>query len=63
VELQIRTVAMDFWASLEHKIYYKHDRAVPSDLREELRLAAETARALDVRMEALHERVHGRFDD
>ena len=61
VELQIRTVAMDFWASLEHKIYYKHDRAVPSDLREELRLAAETARALDVRMEALHERVHGRF--
>lgn len=59
VELQIRTVAMDFWASLEHKIYYKHDREVPDELREELRLAAETARALDVRMEALHHRVHG----
>lgn len=59
VELQIRTVAMDFWASLEHKIYYKHDREVPEELREELRLAAETARALDVRMEALHYRVHG----
>lgn len=60
VELQIRTVAMDFWASLEHKIYYKHDRAVPSELREELRLAAEAARDLDLRMESLHERVHGK---
>ncbi len=59
VELQIRTVAMDFWASLEHKIYYKHDRAVPRELREELRLAADTARDLDLRMESLHERVHG----
>jgi putative GTP pyrophosphokinase len=59
VELQIRTVAMDFWASLEHKIYYKHDRAVPDELREELRIAAETARDLDVKMEALHGRVHG----
>lgn len=59
VELQVRTVAMDFWASLEHKIYYKHDRAVPDELREELRLAAETARDLDLQMEALHDRVHG----
>lgn len=59
VELQIRTVAMDFWASLEHKIYYKHDRAVPGELREELRLAADTARDLDLRMESLHARVHG----
>ncbi|MEE2056797.1 GTP pyrophosphokinase [Rhodococcus artemisiae] len=62
VELQIRTVAMDFWASLEHKIYYKHDRAVPDALREELRVAAETARDLDVKMEALHDRVHGETD-
>ncbi len=61
VELQIRTVAMDFWASLEHKIYYKHDREVPHELREELRLAAETARDLDLRMELLHERVHGKL--
>ncbi len=29
VELQIRTIAMDFWASLEHKIYYKYQRSVP----------------------------------
>ena len=32
VEVQFRTIAMDFWASLEHKIYYKYDRQVPSEL-------------------------------
>ncbi|WP_395705270.1 GTP pyrophosphokinase family protein [Rhodococcus ruber] len=59
VELQIRTVAMDFWASLEHKIFYKYDKAVPAGLLDELRAAAATARDLDVRMEALHDQVHG----
>ena len=32
VEIQIRTIAMDFWASLEHKIYYKYNREVPADI-------------------------------
>ena len=32
VEVQFRTIAMDFWASLEHKIYYKYDRQVPQEL-------------------------------
>jgi putative GTP pyrophosphokinase len=54
VELQVRTVAMDFWASLEHKIYYKYDRAVPARLLEELKEAADTAARLDERMEKLH---------
>ena len=63
VEVQFRTIAMDFWASLEHKIYYKYDRAVPDELREELRIAAETARDLDLKMEALHGRVHGARED
>ncbi|MFD0710719.1 GTP pyrophosphokinase family protein [Paenibacillus sp. GCM10027626] len=54
VEVQIRTIAMDFWASLEHKIFYKFDRAVPSQLTEELKIAADTATALDHRMERLH---------
>lgn len=40
VEIQIRTVAMDFWASLEHKIFDKCDQAVPPRLREELGEAA-----------------------
>lgn len=54
VELQVRTVAMDFWASLEHKIYYKYDRAVPAQLLTELKEAADTAARLDERMEKLH---------
>ncbi|MBR8744019.1 GTP pyrophosphokinase family protein [Nocardiopsis sp. MG754419] len=54
VEIQIRTIAMDFWASLEHKIYYKYAKAVPQDLLDELRTAAETANRLDVTMERLH---------
>jgi len=57
VEMQFRTVAMDFWASLEHKIYYKYDRQVPDRLLRELREAADTAAALDQRMERLHREV------
>ncbi|CAM3768695.1 GTP pyrophosphokinase family protein [Tsukamurella strandjordii] len=59
VELQIRTIAMDFWASLEHKIYYKYDRAVPPRLVDELSAAAAIAEQLDKRMEQLHTQVHG----
>ncbi|WP_186441877.1 GTP pyrophosphokinase [Bacillus paralicheniformis] len=36
VEIQIRTIAMDFWASLEHKIYYKLNNEVPNQLTDEL---------------------------
>ena len=57
VEMQFRTVAMDFWASLEHKIYYKYDRDVPESLLAELKEAAETAAALDRRMQRLHREV------
>ncbi|WP_436697536.1 GTP pyrophosphokinase [Nocardioides sp. BYT-33-1] len=59
VELQIRTVAMDFWASVEHKIYYKYDKDVPGDLVEELSAAARVAHDLDTRMAELHRIVHG----
>ncbi len=59
VEVQFRTIAMDFWASLEHKIYYKYRRDVPTELLERLHDAAETAYALDATMERLHEEVRG----
>jgi putative GTP pyrophosphokinase len=59
VEVQIRTVAMDFWASLEHKIYYKYDREVPQELLDELKEAAETASRLDAKMERLHSEIRG----
>ncbi|MEO7126261.1 MAG: GTP pyrophosphokinase family protein [Nakamurella sp.] len=59
VEVQIRTIAMDFWASLEHKIYYKYSGDVPAHLVESLTEAADLAEQLDVRMEQLHSQVHG----
>lgn len=59
VEIQFRTMAMDFWASLEHKIYYKYDRHVPAEILGDLLEAAETAAALDARMERLHRQLHG----
>ncbi|WP_369690348.1 GTP pyrophosphokinase [Nocardia miyunensis] len=57
VEIQIRTIAMDFWASLEHKIYYKYSGEVPSNLQSDLAQAAEVAAQLDEKMEALHSQV------
>lgn len=59
VEVQFRTIAMDFWASLEHKIYYKYDSNVPQDLLDSLRDAATTAAELDERMEGLHHEIRG----
>lgn len=53
VEVQFRTIAMDFWASLEHKIYYKYREEVPTALLDGLREAADTASALDTTMERL----------
>lgn len=57
VEVQIRTIAMDFWASLEHKIFYKYNEDVPSRLLLELKEAADSAAALDRQMERLHREI------
>ncbi|MED5016336.1 GTP pyrophosphokinase family protein [Paenibacillus chibensis] len=54
VEIQIRTIAMDFWASLEHKIFYKYNETVPDRLIADLKKAADTAFELDTTMEQLH---------
>ena len=53
VEVQLRTISMDWWASLEHKIRYKKDIVVEESVANELRNCAETAAALDMRMEQL----------
>ena len=53
VEIQIRTMAMDFWASLEHKINYKYDKQVPKAVRKELRDCAKMTHKLDKRMSHL----------
>ncbi len=54
VEIQIRTIAMDFWASLEHKIFYKYNQTVPAELINELKEAADNANSLDQQMERLN---------
>ncbi|MEH7131452.1 GTP pyrophosphokinase family protein, partial [Neobacillus drentensis] len=54
VEVQIRTIAMDFWASLEHKIYYKYNMEIPGHMIDELKEAATMAADLDRKMERLH---------
>lgn len=65
VELQLRTSAMDFWASLEHKINYKFDGDIPPHIVTELTAAADVANELDARMEHLHRqvRMHGSEDE
>ena len=53
VEIQIRTMAMDFWASLEHKIRYKYDKQIPKGIRKELKECAKMTQKLDKRMSHL----------
>ena len=57
VEIQIRTVAMDFWASLEHKINYKFDVNVPDHIKDELLECAKMVSELDEKMLSLNEEV------
>jgi putative GTP pyrophosphokinase len=58
VEIQIRTIAMDFWASLEHKIFYKYNKEVPQKLLNELREASRMSSELDKKMERINVEVN-----
>ena len=57
VEIQIRTVAMDFWASLEHKINYKFEGNAPQHIKEELIECSEMIANLDAKMLSLNEEI------
>lgn len=57
VEVQIRTIAMDFWASLEHKIYYKFEGHAPAYISHELRECADMIADLDDKMLSLNEAI------
>lgn len=59
VEVQFRTISMDWWASLEHKIRYKKDVIVPKNVALELKECAEAAAILDNRMEQIQKRIAG----
>lgn len=53
VEIQLRTIAMDFWASLEHQLHYKNSAEVPDSVRRELFRVAETIAMTDREMEEI----------
>lgn len=57
VEIQIRTIAMDFWASLEHKMYYKFEGNAPTSIRRELKECADLVAFLDQKMLAINEEI------
>ncbi len=57
VEIQIRTVAMDFWASLEHKIHYKFEGDAPEHIKNELVECAKLVADLDGRMLSLNDEI------
>ena len=57
VEMQIRTVAMDFWASLEHKMHSKFEGDAPQHIKDELVECAHMVSDLDARMLSLNEEI------
>jgi putative GTP pyrophosphokinase len=57
VEIQIRTIAMDFWASLEHKIYYKFEGNAPEHIRKELKECSDIVAYLDQKMLSLNDEI------
>lgn len=63
VEIQIRTIAMDFWASLEHKIYYKFEGKAPAGIKDELKECANIISFLDEKMLSINESVKHYHED
>ena len=63
VEIQIRTIAMDFWASLEHQLRYKSNHETTQQLRRRLQQCAEASAALDREMQAIYREINGCASD
>ena len=57
VEIQLRTIAMDFWASLEHQLRYKKDTTFTEEMAKELTLCAKMSAELDNKMDKLRQKV------
>ncbi|MDR0299616.1 MAG: GTP pyrophosphokinase family protein [Streptococcaceae bacterium] len=56
-EIQIRTLAMNFWATIEHSLNYKYEGQIPDEIRERLSVTAEIAYALDREMSSIREEI------
>lgn len=63
VEVQIRTIAMDFWASLEHKVSYKKDIPKVEDIERRLKQCAEESAKLDLEMQAINREIENIIRD
>lgn len=63
VEIQLRTIAMDFWASLEHQLRYKKDFEFTEHMAQELQDCAELSAKLDARMDSLREHIEKKNQD
>ncbi|MBU8906904.1 GTP pyrophosphokinase [Desertibacillus haloalkaliphilus] len=57
VELQVRTLAMNFWATIEHSLNYKYSGEIPEDVKDRLQRAAEAAFKLDEEMSQIRDEV------
>ena len=57
VEVQFRTIAMDFWASLEHKLKYKHSIHNTEEISAKLKECADAITELDAKMQDIHNRI------
>ena len=60
VEIQMRTIAMDFWASLEHNIRYKSNEKVSGKLHERLKNCAESIASIDVEMQEIYKELNNK---
>ncbi len=56
-EVQLRTVAMDFWASLEHHLRYKSNKNIPSDLCSEMLDCANEIAKIDIKMQEIYKKI------
>ena len=57
VEVQFRTIAMDFWASLEHKLKYKKNVADTGEIEWQLKACADSIEALDYQMQEIRDKI------
>ena len=57
VEIQLRTIAMDSWAALEHELQYKNNASLPQRFADQLRMCAETASVLDCNMQSIMQQI------
>ncbi|MBQ8288662.1 MAG: GTP pyrophosphokinase family protein [Clostridia bacterium] len=57
VEVQLRTVAMDFWASLEHDLRYKSDKDIPASIGEDMLRCANEIAEIDAKMQSIYQQI------